>query len=144
VWAVANSAALAIDYWPRSPMILGSGSEAAFTILKLVSLPSPLVGFILACLRATTERRTLQTWGTLALAAAVLISNSTNSSRLQCIDAQIVRTARDRMQHLSATSKPARPHTRAACYARATSTETRVTRAWITLRTRAGKVEEPG
>jgi hypothetical protein len=71
VWAVANSAALAIDYWSRSPMILGSGSEAAFTILKLVSLPSPMAGFTLACLCAITERRTLQTWGTLALPAAV-------------------------------------------------------------------------
>jgi hypothetical protein len=52
-------------------MLLGNVSVAALSILLPMSLVSPLAGFTLASLSAITERRSLQTWGTLALAAAV-------------------------------------------------------------------------
>jgi len=72
VWSVANSAALAVNYWPRSPLILGRGAEAALIVLVPISLLSLLIGFVLACASVVREHTNPFSWGTLALAGAIL------------------------------------------------------------------------
>jgi hypothetical protein len=71
-WSITNSAALAVMAWPRSPMILGHASLTAQSILLPLSLLSMTMGFLWACGAVLDQPRGMRSWGTLALAIAVL------------------------------------------------------------------------